>query len=327
VYNALMARSPEDLSLDQLNPPNVTGTPRNVLRMTDVLLGTDLPAQTPAAASGPTTIALTSVAASAPVTFELYLVSSNFDVNAYPRHAEKATLQATQSSGTFSVSNALGNSYFIRVKGSCGSADTRITTVVTGTAPAAPSNFTATRTSGTVHFAWSTVTGATGYRVERKLPSLPWTTTLTVSGQSTSSASEPAPPASGGVVLYRVTATSGGMVSAPSNRDIAWVGTFTDETLNVGQTLVKAIHVIELRRAVNSLCVVAELAPQFSGPETADGALNGLEYDEAHLTDLMTRLNAARNGAGLGNATFGTTPAQYALNAAAATNDLRAGFY
>ncbi|HYH08215.1 MAG TPA: S8 family serine peptidase [Thermoanaerobaculia bacterium] len=326
VYLALMSRSPLDLSLEQLNPPNVTGTPRNVLRMTDVLLGTDLPALTAAAASGPTTIALTSVVGTAPLTYELYRVNANFDVGTYPRHAEKSTLVGSpQSSGTFSVANALGHSYFIRVKGSCGSADSRITTVVTGTAPAPPSNFTATRGSGSVAFTWSPVTNADGYRVERKIPGQPWMITVTVSGQSASSASEPAPPTPGGVVLYRVTATSGGLVSAPSNVDVAWVGTFTDDGLVIGSTLVRAIHVLELRKAVNSLCAAADLAPQFSAAEVADDALSGSVFEEEHLTDLMDRLNTARTSIGMGSVAFGETPVPWTLNRAAATNDLRAG--
>jgi hypothetical protein len=90
--------------------------------------------------------------------------------------------------------------------------------------------------------------------------------------------------------LYKVHSVAGGE-SADSNIDLATTVIFTDPTLSVGVTPVKAVHVAELRVAVNAVRNLAGIGDQtFADP--VSGTLKA-----THVSELRTGLNAGRTAA------------------------------
>jgi hypothetical protein len=303
VYDALMARTAPDLDLTELDPPGITtgDTPNKVLRLTPVVVQA-LPAITPAASSGNTTLTITASGATG-LQYELFQVNSAFNVALYNKGDAAATkIAGPQSSNTFSVPSTGAISYFARVRSSCGSADSNITTVTSLTAPA---GLVATASGGTVTIQWNQAANATGYQVERKIGTAGWTLAQTVtSGSQTSVTDTPTVPA--GVVLYRVRATQGSATSDPSNNDVAYTATFTDDPIltSAPYTVVKAVHVIEIRQAVNALRELANEAAIYSSNDLDVNLLRGQVIQAQHFTSLMTELNAARGPFNLGTAGF-----------------------
>ncbi len=142
-----------------------------------------------------------------------------------------------------------------------------------------------------VNVNWSAVSGANHYEVWRSVngdefgivgsPSSPAFTDATVSADTT--------------YLYRVRAVGGGQSSAFSNIDAATTMVFTDDPIVASSTKVKAVHLTELRAAVNAMRAAADLAPLGSDPSVAVGAI----IRAHHITDLRTALDAARSAIGL----------------------------
>jgi PKD repeat protein len=192
----------------------------------------------------------------------------------------------------------------------------------------APSNVVATASGGIVSITWTPAAGADSYDVERKVAGAGWAVVQTVNGGTQSSASD-APVSASGVVLYRVVARAGTGRSGPSNKDVAYVGTFTDDPVLATSpyTAVKAAHIIELRRAVNGLREVIGLAPVYSGAALDGAVLRGQPVDDADFTTLLANLNAARTDpmAGLPPVSFRTAPAQGQIIRRTQLEDLRSG--
>jgi len=91
--------------------------------------------------------------------------------------------------------------------------------------------------------------------------------------------------------LYRIRARNATGVSDWSV-DPATTIAFTDPALVAGQTTVKAIHISELRQAVASIRLFAELpSVTWSGDPLVIG---GSLIRTAHLTELRSALNEAR---------------------------------
>ena len=76
--------------------------------------------------------------------------------------------------------------------------------------------------------------------------------------------------------------------------DAATTTIFTDDPLVSGSS-VKAVHITQLRTAVNAMRAAAGLAPQ----SFADPSLAGVAIKATHLTQLRTALDAARTAIGL----------------------------
>jgi hypothetical protein len=213
----------------------------------------------------------------------------------------------------------------VRVRSSCGSADTNITTVTTATIVPAPAGLVATASvsGGTVAISWSAVSGATGYDLERKIGNGIWSFVKNVTGTQTSDA--PSVPA--GVVLYRVRARQGTAVSDPSNHDVAYARAFTDDPILTAApyTKCKAIHLIELRRAVNALRELAGVGPVYSGNDLDETYVRTLAVDDVDLTTLKTSMNAARAALDLPPIGFQSTPANGLSIDDTQLSDLRAG--
>lgn len=320
VYTALMARTFPDLDPAELDPPGVTGTPNAVLRMSPLTVPV-LPALT-ARSNGSATISAPATGATG-ITYELWQVNSTFDVATYTKGANSSTKsQGPQSSSSFTVSPAVATSYFVRAISSCGTADTNITTVI-GIDP--PTGVLATKSGSDVAVQWNERTTADGYAVERKIGTSAWTNVANVTGSATTTVTDPGVPA--GVVLYRVRATQSGVQSDPSKADVAFTGTFSDDPILTASpyTKVMAIHIIEVRQAVNALRELGGSGAAYAGDALDVTAVKALKVDDSHFTELMATLSAARVALGMDPLSFTIAPVAGGLIDDSQMKELRNG--
>jgi PKD repeat protein len=188
-----------------------------------------------------------------------------------------------------------------------------------------PANVIATASGATVQITWTTVSGADGYNVERKVSSGSWQLAQSVNGGATSIAFD-TPTTASGVVVYRVIARAGTTMSAPSNHDVAYVGTFSNDPLTTSPpTPVKAEHITEMRRAVNALRDLAGQVPVYSPTDVDPDVLRGQPVDDAPFVTLMTNLNTARSFVALPPVGFRTTAAAPGPVSNTQLEDLRLG--
>jgi hypothetical protein len=187
-------------------------------------------------------------------------------------------------------------------------------------APPTPTGFSATATSTTqVALTWSASAGATQYEIQRSVNHSAfalWNTTAATTINDTGLSSNT-------TYLYRVRATAGVAASAYTAIDPATTIIFTDDPLTTGTT-VKAVHVTQLRTAVNAMRAAAGLLAQtFTDP----GLASGTPIMAAHLTDLRSALDEARSTIGLGAVSYTdpTVTAQSTAVKAAHFTDLRNG--
>ncbi|HEV7922266.1 MAG TPA: fibronectin type III domain-containing protein [Thermoanaerobaculia bacterium] len=174
--------------------------------------------------------------------------------------------------------------------------------------PPAPANVVATATTpAQVQITWNASSGATQYEVLRatsvagpfisiiSTASLAWNDN-TASGSTT--------------YIYRVRALDSSSRPSPlSAPDIASTFLFTDEPLLAGTTVIKAVHLLELRQAVNSVRTAAALGnATFTDPTP-------IVIKAVHLDELRNALNPARAALGIGAISYtdptlgsGTTP-------------------
>lgn len=163
------------------------------------------------------------------------------------------------------------------------------------TAPPTPTGLTATATSLTsVDLVWNTSAGATSYQVYRK---------SVVSGGSTSVCSPVAPTVSCTDALasantayaYYVVALNGATPSGNSAYALATTVVYTDDPIVAQTTSVKAVHITQLRTAVNAVRTLAGL-----GAASWTTTVNtGSTVNAADVTDLRTNLDAAMTILGL----------------------------
>lgn len=152
----------------------------------------------------------------------------------------------------------------------------------------APTNLTVTATTNTsISLNWNAPAGSVdNYQVERsQSPSGPFS----VIGTATVTSVNDNTVSSGNAYLYRVRAISGGIPSSPSNMAVGTAITYTDNPISVGVTLVKAVHVIELRQSVNAVRAVAGL----SAASWTDTSLPGITVKAVHVQELRDKLAEA----------------------------------
>ena len=154
--------------------------------------------------------------------------------------------------------------------------------------PATPTNTVATATTPTsVSITWNGTAGAT-YEVLR-LAAGGVTSTIGTSG-SGSLTDNTASAAT--AYLYKVRAISPS-VTPYGTADLATTVIFTDPVLVAGSTIAKAVHITELRTAVNAVRTLAGLgAGTYTNATLTPGATAIRAVD---VVDLRTALNAARN--------------------------------
>ena len=167
---------------------------------------------------------------------------------------------------------------------------------------ATPTNVVATGTSSTTaSVTWSALAGATSYEVRRSVNGSPFVLAGSPAGASFND---------GGLTpnseyLYVVRAIFGGSgSSADSTPDVARTGTFTDDPLVPGTTLIKAIHINELRTAANALRASAGLAPA----TFTDAIVAGTIIRKVHVEELRSAILEARTAAHLPFTIFADTP-------------------
>ena len=166
----------------------------------------------------------------------------------------------------------------------------------------APTNLIADTFSGArIDLTWTAAPGAHHYQVERA-PNLGGTFTVVNSNVATTSYQDTT-VTSVNAYLYRVrTADAVGNLSAPSGIDVATAITFTDNPLTVGSTLVKAVHVTELRQAVNAVRAAANLgAVTWTDPTLTAGTTT---VQAVHVTELRSNLDAALTALGISTSAY-----------------------
>ncbi|HXH95057.1 MAG TPA: hypothetical protein VNN25_26015 [Thermoanaerobaculia bacterium] len=187
--------------------------------------------------------------------------------------------------------------------------------------PSTPAGLTATAATTThVAVSWSAASGATQYELVRKSSSSGYTTLITTSSTNYSDTSAVA----GASYVYKVRAIDAAAhQSAFSTPDAATTIFFTDDPLIAATTPTKAVHVTELRQAVNAMRATAGLgAASFT-----DASLAGVAVKATHIQELRTALNQARTTLGISAITF-TDPALTAgtsILRAAHIQELRGG--
>jgi hypothetical protein len=192
----------------------------------------------------------------------------------------------TFSSGTLSGTPTQSGSYPITVSvtdsGGC-TGSTNYTLVIV----AAPVNVIATATSSTsVAVSWTASAGAVSYEITRNGASLG--TSPTANFTDTTAA-----PAT--TYFYRVRALTQSTPTIYSAADMATTVVFTDDPIVPGVTMIKAVHLTELRAAVNAVRAAAGLgAATFTDPTPA-----GMLIKAVHIQELRTALDPARSTLGL----------------------------
>jgi hypothetical protein len=162
-----------------------------------------------------------------------------------------------------------------------------------GTIPAAPAAVVATAVnSTTVSVSWNASSGATSYDIYRQGPG---TGSGFVGSSSTTSFTD-STAAPNSAYLYRVRAKNAAGSSGDSAADLATTVIFTDDPLVPRSTVVKAVHLNELRTAINA---VRALAGQSAAPFT-DTVSRGVVVKAIHITQLRTYLDQAMTVLGFG---------------------------
>ncbi len=186
-----------------------------------------------------------------------------------------------------------------------------------GAGPATPTGLSASAVSTTeVDLQWAAAAGAASYEIDRMAAG----GSFTQIGTSNSPSYADTAVSANQAYLYRVRGVAGGSVSANSAVDIATTLMFTDDPLTAG-TIVKAVHLAELRTAVNAVRSLAGLNP---GSYT-DAAVGGTTIKAVHLTELRAALDAARAALGLAANVYGQATLTGDVIKASHIQELRAG--
>lgn len=150
----------------------------------------------------------------------------------------------------------------------------------------APTNLVATASSSTtIGLSWTAVAGAARYEIARSSNLMAFSV---IASSNTASFTDPVPKNTS--YLYEVRAVDGvGNRSAYSNIDLATAIIFTDDPLVAQGTIVKAIHLSELRTATDAVRALAGKSPGvYTYPATAGRAIRAVD-----ITEIRTQLDEA----------------------------------
>jgi hypothetical protein len=187
-----------------------------------------------------------------------------------------------------------------------------------------PTNVTATlMPSGNVTVAWTGSAGVSQYQVRREggccaLYQTTTDTTLVVGAN----------PGAAYLFFVRAFDSVTGSPTAFSAPDLVTNVMFTDDPLIVSSTLVKAIHVVDLRTAVNAVRFLStELGAPLPPYPFTDGSLPSVAIKKVHIMELRTALGEARATLGLPAVTYMDPVLTSGLSTIKAAHimDLRAG--
>jgi len=199
-------------------------------------------------------------------------------------------------------------------------ADLTITTarnVIVG--PSTPTGLVATATTATnVNVSWTASPSAAQYEVMRASAGSAYSSLATVATTSYPDGSVTAL----NTYVYKVRAIDASSRLSPlSVPDAATTMFFTDDPLVANTTIMKAVHITELRQAVNLMRAAASLgAASFT-----DASLSGVPAKAVHLDELRTALAQARSALGLPAISFTDTMLLGVVVKAAHVQELRGG--
>src|SRR6185369_13074342 len=115
------------------------------------------------------------------------------------------------------------------------------------------------------------------------------------------------PATSNTAYVVRVNAKAGistpRSVSTASANDLAVTVPFTDAILLAGDS-VRAVHITELRTAVNSLCDYLAIAHVYSTADTLYTSLQGQTVLASHFNQLRSQINTFRTNASINVGSF-----------------------
>ncbi|MEO8035526.1 MAG: fibronectin type III domain-containing protein [Acidobacteriota bacterium] len=166
--------------------------------------------------------------------------------------------------------------------------------------PPAPVNLVAAATTGTqVNLTWNPSPGGTQYEVVRATTLAGGYATVTTTASTSFS---DATVTAGNTYVYKVRASdSSARLSPFSIPDAATTLFFTNDPLVPNLTVVKAIHLTELRQGVNAMRTAAGLG----NATVTDSVLSSsVRVKAIHIQELRTALSQARSALGLPAATF-----------------------
>jgi len=197
------------------------------------------------------------------------VVALTFDAPSAMLSNQAASVRESVSSGTLALVNG----------------------TITVTAPLTPGGVTATAVSTSqVSVSWDAVPGADSYEVWRSTGGL-----FAQVGAPAGAAFVDNSVVANTTYLYRVRTLDGADTSAFSPSEPATTVLFTDDPLVPMATLIKAVHITQLRTAVNAMRSAAGLTPL-----AADGTIGvGQRVRASHITALRSALDQARASLGL----------------------------
>lgn len=178
--------------------------------------------------------------------------------------------------------------------------------VVTSVAYNPPTNVAATATSATsVSITWSTPSGTAPvqYDIYRSSNGTTYSQINFVAHPTTNYTDNTASANTAYLYKVRSAAAAGANESADSNRDLATTVIFSDDPLVVGTTTVQAVHLTQLRTAVNAVRALASLGAGSYTDPTITATTTPIKA--VHITDLRTALDAARSNLALTAITYG----------------------
>jgi hypothetical protein len=290
VQQALLAKTVAALDPTTLNTYDysgnlISGTPNRLLRLGDVAITSG-----PTGTSSPSGTVLAVAAVGNSLAYEWYRVNSNFDPTAF--RGAHPTLSSTFVGTGSSYTVQTAGRYWVRVTGSCGSADSDI---VSATAPP-PSNFSGGATDAdTIRLVWSTPIPNATYRIRfRNALNAEWTDIVETADTSYYHDGR----TRGTLYQYEVLLKTPGGDMSPPVTDYALALTFQNDPINppnTPRTRIRGIHVGELREAADGwrafLGSLPDAFPSY-------GALSG-RVSASHWASITAALDAARAGLGL----------------------------
>jgi hypothetical protein len=174
----------------------------------------------------------------------------------------------------------------------------------------APSGVAAAATTTTsINIAWNPLSGATTYQLMRSSDGNPYVDI----GSPTSGTSATDGVSSGKTYLYKVRALLGGLWTDASSPDLATTILFTDDNVLAGLT-VRALHLQEIRSAVNAVLVSAGMSAPYSGPSVG-------------TTIAASDITALRNSVTTAYAKIGMPQLSFAETITAGTSKIKASHF
>ena len=179
---------------------------------------------------------------------------------------------------------------------------------ISGGASAVPTGVGTTPSASSVTITWTAASGATNYRVERRGAG---SGSYSLAGTTSATTFNDTGVTSGSAYLYRVCAAngSGNCTSAYSTIVMGAAIAFTDPTIitpvqdpsGATVTQAKAVHITELRSAVNA---VRSLAGLSAATWTNSNIAAGVIINKADIQDLRDRLNEALTNLGIATSAY-----------------------